>query len=98
MNVEALQDYFAKVARLPQRFGYYDCCTFIVEALLIGFDRDYRYALGYVDRRTAVDRLRAVGGLREAFTDILGPEQLILGSPAGSIAYFDKQISMPRSV
>lgn len=89
MNIEATRDYFSRVARLPQRFGVYDCCTFVVEVLLIGFDRDYRDALRYWDRKSAVYRLRSIGGLRDAFNDVLGPESLILGAPSGSIAYFD---------
>ncbi len=73
---------------MRQRFGVYDCCTFVVDVLLIGWDRDYRDALGYWDRRTAVDRLRAAGGLHEAYTAVLGPEELIAEAPPGSIAYF----------
>ncbi len=88
MNVVAIKDYFERVARLPQRLGVYDCCTFVVETLLYGFDRDYRDALGYWDRRSAVKRLRAIGGLREAYTDILGPESLVKDFPPGSVAYF----------
>ncbi len=90
MNIEAIQDYFYRVAPFPQKFGTYDCCTFVVETLLIGFDRDFRYALGYKDRRSAVDRLRKIGGLRDAFNDILGPESLCADYPPGSIAYFDR--------
>ncbi len=88
MNTPALQDYFERVARLPQRFGVYDCCTFIVESLLIGWDRDYRDALGYFDRRTAVGRLRRAGGLRAAFEQVLGPGGYISDGPPGSIAWF----------
>ena len=88
MNKPALQDYFAKVASLPQRFGVYDCCTFIVESLLIGWDRDYRDALRYYDRKSAVKRLRQDGGLREAFEDVLGNEHLIMDDPPGTVAWF----------
>lgn len=90
MNIPALQDYFATVAPLRQRFGVYDCCVFTVDALLIGWDRDFRDALGYFDRRSAVQRLRSAGGLRDAYTAVLGPEQLIAEAPPGSIAYFDE--------
>jgi hypothetical protein len=89
MNELALRDYFERVARLPQRFGVYDCCTFVVEVLLYGFNRDFRHALRYWDRRSAVTRLRGAGGLREAFTDVLGPEQLISDCPPGTVAYFN---------
>lgn len=88
MNILGLQEYFAKVAPLPQRFGVYDCCTFIVESLLIGWDRDFRDALGYFNRRTAVERLRKVGGLREAFDAVLGNEHLIMDAPPGTVAWF----------
>ncbi len=94
MNVEIIRDYFERVAPLPQRFGVYDCCTFVVETLLYGFDRDYRDALRYFDRKSAVVRLRGVGGLREAFCDVLGPEQLISDCPPGSVAYFDSPASV----
>ncbi len=89
MNVEIIRDYFERVAPLPHIFGVYDCCTFVVETLLYGFDRDYRDALRYFDRRSAIVRLRAAGGLREAFCDVLGPEQLIADGPPGSVAYFE---------
>ena len=90
MNIPALQDYFAKVAPLRQRFGVYDCCTFVVDALLIGWDRDFRDALGYWDRRTAVKRLRAADGLRAAFSQVLGPEHLIAEAPPGSVVYLQE--------
>ena len=90
MNIPALQDYFEKVAPLHTRFGVFDCCTFVVDVLLIGWGRDHRDDLGYWDRRTAVARLRAAGGLRDAYTVALGPEQLIAEAPPGSVAYFDE--------
>ncbi len=90
MDELAIRDYFERVSRLPQRFGVYDCCTFVVETLLYGFGRDYRDALRYWDRRSAVRRLRDCGGLREAFTEIFGPEQLISECPSGTVAYFDR--------
>ncbi len=89
MNVEITRDYFERVAPLPQRFGVYDFFTVVVETLLYGFDRDYRDALRYFDRKSAVARLRGAGGLREAFCDVLGPEQLIFDCPPGSVAYFN---------
>ncbi len=88
MNVPALQDYFAKVAPLPQKFGVYDCCTFLIESLLIGWDRDFRDELRYFDRKTAVARLRQDGGLREAFEVVFGPGGYIKDGPPGSIAWF----------
>lgn len=94
MNEMAIRDYWNRVAGLPQRFGVYDCCTFVVETLLYGFDRDYRDALMYFDRRSAVVRLRRSGGLRDAFCDILGPESLCQGFPPGSVAYFQKPASV----
>lgn len=90
MNIPALQDYFAKVAPLRQRFGVYDCCVFVVDALWLGWGVDIRGDLGYYDRRTAVKRLRNADGLRQAFTLLLGPEHLIAEAPPGSIAYFNE--------
>ena len=90
MNIEATRNYFERVSRLPQRFGVYDCCTFVVETLLYGFNRDYRDALRYYDPRSAVRRLRKAGGLRDAFCEVLGPERLISGEVLGSVAYFDR--------
>ncbi len=87
MNIPALQDYFAAVALRPQRLGMQDCCTFVVEALLVGWDRDYRDALHYHDRRSAVTQLRKEGGLREACVHVLGPEHLLDDAPPGSVAW-----------
>ncbi len=87
MNIPGLQEYFAKVAGLPQRFGVYDCCTFVIEALQIGWDRNYCDDLRYFDRKSAVKRLRQDGGLRQAFTVVFGPEQLLGDAPPGSIAW-----------
>ncbi len=88
MNIPALQDYFYKVAPLPQRLGVVDCCTFVTEALLLGWDRDYREVLKYHDRRSAIHQLREEGGLREATCRVLGPEHILgVDAPPGSIAW-----------
>lgn len=90
MDAAALRDYFEHTARLRQRLGVYDCVVFVVDVLLYGFGRDFRHELGYWDRRSACARLRAAGGLREAFSAALGPERLIEGCPPGTVAYFDR--------
>ncbi len=87
MNIPALQEYFHTAAQQPQRVGTYDCCTFIVEALRVGWDRDFREVLQYYDRRTAVAQLRKEGGLRDACCSVLGPEGLLGDAPAGSVAW-----------
>jgi len=89
MNVLALHDYFERTAALPFEFGRLDCVRFAVEALHEGFGRDYRADLMYHDRRSAVARLRAADGLRDAIGASLGRELRPEELEPGDLAWFD---------
>lgn len=86
----ALGEYLALQAQLPQRLGVVDCTTFVVEALLVGWGIDYREALEYSDRRSAVRQLRREGGLHGAFFKRLGPTVPASLLEEGDIVYFPK--------
>lgn len=88
MNVEALHKFFDEYAPLPQKLGTIDCVTFTIEALRVGWDKDYRWGMEYNDRRSAVNQLRTQGSLLGAFRRVFGFEDFVDGMPAGSIAYF----------
>jgi hypothetical protein len=90
VDIQALRKFFAEQAQEPQVFGKCDCVTFVVEALRLGWGRDYRREIEYWDRRSAVRQLRRSGGLLQAFREALGPEDFIEDMPAGSLAYFDR--------
>lgn len=89
MNRNALSKYFANASDAPFVFGKLDCVRFVIEAIHVGWGKDFRDILGYSDRGSACTRLRLAGGLEQAFTDELGepvsPVELI----AGDIAYFE---------
>lgn len=70
-------------------FGQYDCVRFVAEALKVGWDKDYLKELQYHDRRSAVRRLRAAGGLREATIEVLGPEISITALGTGDVAWVE---------
>lgn len=93
MDVEALQAYFSRQSLLPQKLGTYDCVTFVIGGLYVGWGRDYRGYLDYFDRKTAVQRLRTAGGLRSAFMDVFGPMESACELPPGSIVLWDKPLA-----
>lgn len=102
-QLEALSEYLARVAPLPYRFGTIDCVSFVADCLSIGFGRDYHAALRYTDRRSAVARLRAAGGLRDAVCDALGEEWPIESLTIGDVAYIRSEhgtigIILPRCI
>ena len=88
MNVEALSDYLSEAAQRPAALGHFDCVRFVFEARVVGWGRDFRDRLGYHNRRSAVARLRAAGGLYEAICHDLGQDIPISDLSAGDIAYF----------
>jgi hypothetical protein len=89
MNVEALSRYLSQAAQQPAALGRLDCVRFVVEALVIGWGRDYRRHLEYSDRRTAVAQLRRQGGLMDAIDRALGQNLPATDLGPGDIAYFD---------
>ncbi len=56
---------------------------------MVGWGRDFTHELGYWDRRTAVSRLRAAGGLHQAISDVLGMPRHIEHLAPGDLVYFD---------
>lgn len=89
MNMQAVATYMNLVARQPNQLGVLDCVRFVAEMLYLGWGRDYRDALQYEDRRSAVNRLRAAGGLRNACSDVLGMQRPGSELRCGDVAYFD---------
>ncbi len=87
MNVWALHKYLIAAAARPSVFGRYDCVCFVFEAIREGWDRDYLTRLDYYGRRSAVDRLRAAGGLDEAISEHLGQDIPMSDLSPGDIAW-----------
>ena len=90
MNVEALRDYFYETAAQEFKLGGMDCVRFVTEAVFIGWGRDYRDVLQYQDRRSAVSRLRFLGGLRGACNFAMGPMHDIDDLEPGDVVYYHK--------
>lgn len=90
MNRAALREYFYEQATLRGRFGTRDCVTFVTSAMLIGWGRDHLGEMQYHDRRSAVDRLRAAGGLKAACCHAWGDARPIDELAPGDVIYFDK--------
>lgn len=74
-------------AARPAVFGQYDCVSFVFEALREGWNRDYLIRLQYSDRRSAVDRLRAAGGIYDGISEHLGPDIPMSDLEVGDIAW-----------
>lgn len=90
MNVEALHAYLSEQAATRQRFGTVDCVSFVAGAVLAGWNRDYSDILGYSDRRSAVNRLRQLGGLRAACDYAMGDMHPIDELEPGDVIWFDE--------
>lgn len=92
MNSKALSQYFNECSSVKSTLGHFDCVRFVIEGILVGWEKDFTPFLGYKDRRSAVDRLRIAGGLDEAFTAEFGeplkPTELI----PGDVAYFPEAV------
>jgi len=87
MNVWALHKYLISAAARPAVFGKFDCVWFVFGALDEGWNRDYLTLLQYDDRRSAVTRLRAAGGLDEAISEHLGQDIPMSDLGVGDIAW-----------
>jgi hypothetical protein len=87
VTIDAVRDYIARVARSPYQLGVDDCMTFVVDCILIRGGRDYRPYLGYYDRRTAVARLRAAGGIRPACCEVWGAERPVAELSIGDVVF-----------
>ncbi len=94
MNIPALREFFNTQAPITQRLGTIDCVSFVTQAIFIGWGRDYRDILQYNDRRSAVARLRELGGLKAACFHTLGPMYFICDLNPGDVIWFDKPPSI----
>lgn len=90
MNVDALRDFFFEQSQVRQKFGTVDCVSFVTEAVRIGWGRDFSRVLQYCGRRSAVDRLRQLGGLKRACDMAMGERHCISGLVMGDVIWFDK--------
>lgn len=90
MNKVALRDYFNEEFGKRQTFGAIDCVKFVAGAVFVGWDRNYLDVLQYVDRRSAVARLRELGGLRGACDHAMGARYSIAELAPGDVVWFDK--------
>lgn len=90
MNVLALQDFFWRESQRKQKLGVVDCVQFVCGAVKAGWDRDYSDILRYSDRRSAVQRLRVLGGLRAACDMAMGEQQPVDELEPGDVIWFDK--------
>jgi hypothetical protein len=90
MNRIALRDFFNEQAHLPQKLGTVDCVSFVAQAVRVGWNRDYLGVLQYHDRRSAVDRLRELGGLRSACDHAMGEQYPVAELEAGDVIWFDR--------
>lgn len=71
---ERLANLLRTTAILPFAWGRRDCCTFAADAVLAvtGVDPLQGLRGAWADRRSAVQVLRSLGGLRDAVTQRLG--------------------------
>ena len=90
MNHSAIRSLFNEQSKTKQKLGTVDCVSFVAEALFVGWGRDYRDVLQYKDRRTAVKRLRELGGLQKACTFAMGPMYSVDELNKGDVIWFDK--------
>lgn len=87
MNVEALAEFFSESAQRPAKLGSFDCVSFAFQGVKIGWGRDYMACLGYEDRRSAIDRLRAADGLYDAICEGLGQDLPLCELAPGDLAW-----------
>ncbi len=93
MNVDALHQYFLEEGSKKQCLGTIDCVRFVTGAVLAGWNRDYRAVLQYRDRRSAVNRLRELGGLRGACDYALGKRYPISKLSPGDVVYIEHPVA-----
>jgi Domain of unknown function (DUF6950) len=93
MNYDAIRKYFNEQAVLPQKLGTVDCVNFVTEAVYLGWGRDYRAILQYDSRRSAVARLRELGGLQAACSYAMGSMHLIEDLEPGDVIWYEKPVA-----
>lgn len=89
MNTQELHRYFIIASTREHRLGVCDCVTFTFDALRVGWNKDYRDKFGYFDRRSAVNRLRKAGGLKQALIDEFGEPVAPSKLQMGDVAYME---------
>ncbi len=94
MNIPALHEYFIEQSQQQQKLGVVDCVQFVTGAVFAGWGRDYRDVLQYSDRRSAVTRLRQLGGLKEACVHALGEITIIDDLEPGDVIWYDKPATL----
>jgi len=90
MNVDALRLFFNTAANQRQKLGTVDCVSFVTQAVFIGWGRDFFGYLQYDDRRSAVQRLRQLGGLKQACDHAMGEQRPVTELEPGDVVWFDK--------
>lgn len=90
MNVTALRSYFNEQSGTPQRLGAVDCVKFVAGAVRVGWGRDFSTVLQYHNRRSAVDRLRELGGLKGACDVAMGDMHPVDELEPGDVVWFEK--------
>ena len=94
MNIPALQTYFWCESTRTQQLGIVDCVKFVVGAVFVGWDRDYRDILQYSDRRSAINRLRELGGLKEACIHAMGQMHPVDELVPGDVIWIDSSTAI----
>ena len=90
MNKQALRQFFHKQSVIRQKLGTVDCVTFVTQAVYVGWGRDYRSVLQFDDRRSAVNRLRELGGLKKACLHAMGSMYYMEDLEPGDVIWYDK--------
>lgn len=90
INIPALQEYFIEQSQLPQKLGVFDCVTFVSGAVKVGWDRNFDPILQYSDRRSAIKRLRELGGLEAACDLAMGKRVSVSMLEPGDVVWYDE--------
>lgn len=93
MNEDALHEYFIAEGSKKQKFGTVDCVSFVTGAVFAGWRRDYRSVLQYHDRRSAVVRLRELGGILGACDFAMGARHPVDKLSPGDVVYIEKPVA-----
>lgn len=90
MNRQALREFFNTQVGTKSSLGTIDCVSFVTQAVFVGWGRDYRDVLQYHDRRSAVARLRELGGLKAVCFHILGAMHFVSDLSPGDVIWYDE--------
>ena len=90
MDTVALRDFFNTQIGTKTCLGTIDCVSFVTEAVKVGWNRDHSGILQYHDRRSAVKRLRELGGLKAACFYAMGDMYFVKDLQPGDVIWYDK--------